>query len=119
MKELSKELVVTLLEEVKTKHLVCRPFRYMKNPSETEGICFCCDDCCGYFLDPTQKCDKGTMIENTTMEECSLCGICVEHCFFKARTIEKEVLHVHHHHCYGCGLCADVCPENCVKMLPR
>jgi Pyruvate/2-oxoacid:ferredoxin oxidoreductase delta subunit len=21
--------------------------------------------------------------------------------------------------CYGCGLCLDVCPENCVQMISR
>ena len=52
-----------ILKEAENKHLVTRPFRDEKDMSQIQGVCFCCDDCC--------------------------------------------------------GLCLNVCPENCITMQPR
>jgi hypothetical protein len=72
-----------ILAEAKDKMLVARPFRNMKNMSETQGICFCCDDCCGYFLDKDEICDKGRFIELTNEKSCSNGFCCVDVCHFR------------------------------------
>lgn len=118
-KEISRIEVKEIFKEAEEKHLVCRPFRDEKNMKETEGICFCCDDCCGYFLETNEKCDKGDLIEKTDLDECSNCGVCVEVCYFGAREMDSEALIINKDNCYGCGLCLDVCPEDCIGMVSR
>ena len=118
-KKASKATADRILEEAAEKHLVPRPFR-SEDRSKTEGICFCCDDCCGYFLGLHEPCNKGDMIEVTDTGACSECGVCAEVCHFGARTIgKKQQLVVDRDKCYGCGLCADVCPTGCITMVLR
>jgi len=118
-KEISKAELEDIFRETEEKRLVTRPFRNDEDRTKTDGICFCCDDCCAYFLDPTEKCDKGKSIEKTDREICNDCGECVEVCYFRAREMEDEQLKVDRDECYGCGLCVDVCPEDCVEMVNR
>ena len=107
-----------ILREAGEKHLVARPFRN-EAKTGTEGICFCCDDCCAYFLNPAEKCDRGELVENTRQSECNNCGECVDVCYFKARKLEGDRLVVAHDNCYGCGLCAEICPEECIQLVSR
>jgi len=118
-KEISRVELEEIFKEAKEKHLVTRPFRNEKNMTQTDGICFCCDDCCAYFLDPKEICDKGDLIERTDQVSCTHCGECVEVCFFGAKIMEKEELSIKKDNCYGCGLCVEVCPEDCIQMIPR
>lgn len=118
-KAVGRAFVDGIMKETQAKHLVARPFRNEAR-TDTSGICFCCDDCCGYFVTPGKyKCDKGKYIEKTNMDCCSQCGDCVEVCYFKARKMKNKKLHVNRDRCYGCGLCVTVCPEECIKMVKR
>ncbi len=108
-----------LLREAEAKHLVARPFPNETMAAEVEGICNCCDDCCAYFLNREERCDRGRLVERTAKDQCTDCGECVEVCHFGARRMERGVLVVGTENCYGCGLCADVCPKRCIVMLPR
>jgi len=119
LKSITPAQAMTILTEAKNKMLVSRPFRNMADMSETEGICFCCDDCCGYFLDKNEICDKGQYSELTHINTCSNCGDCIEVCHFKARNFENKKLVIDRDKCYGCGLCAAVCPEVCIDIIPR
>jgi Pyruvate/2-oxoacid:ferredoxin oxidoreductase delta subunit len=116
---MQKAEVLELLREVRTKPLVARPFRKENDFSLTDGICFCCDDCCGYFLNPEEQCNKGAFIEKTDLEICTHCGICEEVCYFVARTMVNSELSLNRENCYGCGLCLSVCPEACIEMVMR
>ena len=118
--EVSRAEVEDILREAEDKHLVSRPFRDEKTKKVNEGICFCCDDCCGYFTDPGEyTCDKGDLIERTDMETCTHCGQCEEVCYFGARRMRDGTLVVNRDKCYGCALCVDVCPEHCIGVEPR
>lgn len=119
VKEISRVQVEDIFKEAEDKHLVTRPFRNESNMAETDGICFCCDDCCGYFLDPEEVCDRGALVESTDSDRCTSCGTCAEVCYFNARELEHDDLKVDPGNCYGCGLCIDVCPEGSVRMVPR
>ena len=57
--------------------------------------------------------------EATDPEACNDCGLCVEACYFGARSTEGGRLAVYHERCHGCGLCVRACPEACVSMVPR
>jgi Pyruvate/2-oxoacid:ferredoxin oxidoreductase delta subunit len=117
-KEVGLAGVMEILREAQIKHLVVRPFRN-QDRTETDGICFCCDDCCGYFLDPSEACDKGELVAATDWGVCSHCGACVDVCYFKARKMDGDELKVDEERCYGCGLCVDVCLENSIQMVRR
>jgi NAD-dependent dihydropyrimidine dehydrogenase PreA subunit len=116
---ITREDVDILFKEAREKLLVPRPFRDEKTLTRTAGICFCCADCCGYFLNPAERCETGKSIESTAMEACTQCGDCVEVCHFKARTMREGTLVVDRGLCYGCGLCADACPAACIGMVKR
>ncbi len=118
-REITREQVEDILREAETKNLVSRPFRDEKNMAEVGGICFCCDDCCGYFLDPTDICDRGELVESTNLEVCNDCGECVDVCYFLARTVADGELTLDRDYCYGCGLCVSACPEGGIKMVKR
>ena len=115
-KSITNAGVEAILDEAEAKHLVARPFRNEQDPGITDGICFCCDDCCSYFLNPAEKCDKGAYRESTDMNKCTHCGACVDVCYFNARTMKHDKLVINPDNCYGCGLCLDVCPEDCIQM---
>jgi len=117
--EVRKSAVKKMLQEAKDKFLVTRPFRDEKNMKKNGGICFCCDDCCEYFLDPKSECDKGKFVEKTNRNKCSHCGTCVDVCYFKARKINDDKLIIDKKKCYGCGLCMEVCPDDCITMVRR
>lgn len=108
-----------ILKEAIDKKLVARPFRNDKKRDEIDGICFCCDDCCAYFLDPKEECDKGKFVERTDLVNCEACGACVELCYFKARKVTKDRLRIFAEKCYGCGLCIGACPNEYIEMVPR
>lgn len=118
-KEIRLTDVLAILEDAIDKKLVTRPFRSDSDPNIIEGICFCCDDCCGYFLNRSEKCDKGIHIESTNMETCNFCGDCVPACYFGARKMVNDELVVSRDECYGCGLCADACQEDAISLIPR
>jgi len=118
-KEIAKADVDEIFREADEKKLVARPFRN-KERTETDGICFCCDDCCGYFLNAEEEhCDKGALIEETSYFDCTDCGDCIPICHFGARRIDDGALEVNRDKCFGCGLCAQVCPEDCIDLVPR
>lgn len=117
-KKVTAEQINSILDVAKTKYLVARPFRD-ESFTRTDGICFCCNDCCGYFLDKTEKCDKGIFIERTNLSHCTNCGECIDICYFNARSIKNNLLEIYSENCYGCGLCINVCPLNCIEMITR
>lgn len=112
--------VESILREAEEKHLVARPFRDQKTKTVTDGICFCCECCCDYFVEKdTHRCDKGAYIEVTDKDLCAHCGTCEDYCYFGARKLEGEELVIDREECYGCGLCVEVCPEGCVRMIAK
>ena len=119
LKKITKKDLQDIILEAGHSNLVARPFRDYETRTITEGICFCCDDCCSYFLNKDELCDKGAYIEKTDFENCIHCGGCVTVCFFKARKMEDNKLVVNRDACYGCGLCVAVCPVDCIEMIKR
>lgn len=118
-KEASRGEADSLLKVARSSHLVTRPFRDYETRERVEGICFCCDDCCEYFSNPDEVCDRGRYIEKTRMGDCIDCGACVEVCYFKAREMDADTFVVNRDNCYGCGLCIYACPVDCIEMVPR
>ncbi|UCG61489.1 MAG: 4Fe-4S binding protein [Candidatus Zixiibacteriota bacterium] len=118
-KQITAVEVGAILDDAREKYLVARPFRDDATRSKVEGICFCCDDCCDYFLNPEEICDKGASIEQTDMRRCTHCGDCEPVCYFGARVMEDDILIIDSEKCYGCGLCVAACPVDCIEMVTR
>ncbi len=119
MREITAAEVEAIFREAEQSWLVARPFRRDDDFTVTDGICFCCDDCCSYFTNPEERCDPGESIELTDMDACTHCGICEDYCYFHARTMAEGQLSVNRDMCYGCGLCVASCPELCVALVNR
>ncbi|MBI5502556.1 MAG: 4Fe-4S binding protein [Deltaproteobacteria bacterium] len=119
MRKVSRAFVDAARAHALERQLVPRPFRDETDFDRTVGVCFCCDDCCGYFLDPSEPCAKGKLVERTVLAECTDCGACAEVCHFGAKTMRDGKLKIANGKCYGCGLCVPVCPTECVSMVPR
>ncbi|MDD3627725.1 MAG: 4Fe-4S binding protein [bacterium] len=119
LKKATRKQVEELFKEADKKFLITRPFRNDKNPDVIEGICFCCDDCCGYFRDQDEYCDPGKFTQETDKSKCTNCGECISVCYFAARSYNNQELIIYPDNCLGCGLCISVCPEACIKMVSR
>ena len=52
-------------------------------------------------------------------ENCSVCGVCIDRCQFKALSIPDIVLKADLRRCVGCGLCVLVCPEDAIHLERR
>ena len=44
---------------------------------------------------------------------------CVEVCYFGVRKMEGDEFVIDRKNCYGCGLCMDVCPADCIRLVKR
>ena len=113
----ARDEVDAIVKEAREKHLVPRPFR--NENGRLDGICFCCDDCCGYFLGLHEPCDKGAFIELTDPAVCIDCGVCAGVCYFHARDASGPALKVDREKCYGCGVCLDACAMKAITMVCR
>ena len=118
MHEITKTEVDAILQEAIISKLVARPFKN-DDFTDTDGICFCCQDCCGYFLDSNEICNKGKLIEKTDFDLCINCGLCVTSCYFGVRAIENGLAVIDNDNCYGCGLCIRECPVQGISMVAR
>ncbi len=116
---IGRDEVLAHLAYAHEHRLVARPYRDDATRTRVEGICFCCDDCCGYFRDMTEACERGSQIEHTNLAACDDCGSCADVCHFGARTLPGGRLKLDREACFGCGLCVEVCPTSCIKMLAR
>lgn len=89
---------------------------------EIYALCNCCPCCChdlqlliAHGRDAVVC--HADFLASTEMHKCTHCGECVERCYFKARSIEDGSLLYDKTNCYGCGLCATVCPTGATVML--
>lgn len=57
------------------------------------------------------------------VDQCIFCGTCRKHCPTDVVTVEKEGasrgVFFDWRYCKGCGICANVCPKQCIKMIPE
>jgi ferredoxin len=97
------------------------------------AICNCCACDCYPFRAAQELGSKGVWpkslyVAHYDPEPCHLCGACVKRCHFGAfyhdgSTQERAGLAVKNvlfdaDKCWGCGLCANVCPVDAITMQP-
>lgn len=49
---------------------------------------------------------------------CTVCGFCIDKCRFDAISLEDKIVTIDEISCEGCFLCARICPENAISMIP-
>jgi Pyruvate/2-oxoacid:ferredoxin oxidoreductase delta subunit len=96
------------------------------------AICNCCACDCYPFRAAQELGSKGVWpkshyIVQHDRDRCNQCGACVKRCHFEAfyhdgSTIEvdgkiKNNVAVNLDKCWGCGLCANTCPEGAIEMI--
>lgn len=89
-------------------------------------ICNCCTCCCGILrglaeygeLNAVGRSDFYMSVDESL---CTACGLCIEHCQFKALKLsdDENVCSVNRSRCYGCGLCVSSCPMEALSLKQK
>ncbi|HLP60682.1 MAG TPA: 4Fe-4S binding protein [Candidatus Deferrimicrobium sp.] len=89
-------------------------------------ICNCCTCSCGILrglaeygeLNAVGRSDFYASVDETL---CSACGLCIDHCQFKALKLrdDENVCGVNRARCYGCGLCVSACPMEALSLVQK
>lgn len=117
-KGLSKEDAIKIMRNARKHGLVfslescVQPYQY--------NICSCCNDCCialkmryDFKLDIY---NSGPYIPVMVTGKCQNCSKCISKCPVHALTFNNDHPDVNLKDCLGCGICAEACPQDLIKM---
>ena len=85
-------------------------------------VCLCCDCCCSQLRGRTRWENPEAVATSNFVpaasDDCAMCGICVDRCFFGALEIDEEVGRVvaDAEKCIGCGVCTITCDQDALKL---
>ena len=120
-RELSREEAHKLIDKMAKLGLVFTTENQESNMHQV--ICCCCACCCALlrgmtrFIDKNEACTaKSNYISKVNHNLCKGCGVCAERCPFQAIKIENNKSVVDSKRCYGCGVCAVTCPTEAIKL---
>jgi Na+-translocating ferredoxin:NAD+ oxidoreductase subunit B len=118
---LTKEEALSILFETEEAGLVHSSGNFRDG---IEYICNCCTCCCGIMrgiaeygiMSAVAHSDFQIAVDE---ENCSVCGVCIDRCQFKALSMTDITLKADLKRCVGCGLCVLVCPTNAIHLEHR
>lgn len=115
------EEAVRLLKKVAARGDIHQVF-YFENGSRPYELCNCCTCCCFPLREAKEKGDYDDQLRSgyvafTDETRCTGCGLCLENCFFEARQLEADMVHLIDRRCFGCGRCIASCPENAIRLV--
>ncbi len=119
--KITKEEALKVLKQCSDDGLVHKAFHAnLDYRKEIDGICNCCEDCCGTFLThyagAMPLMSQTHYIAKVVQENCVGCGTCVEQCNAKAIELVDIIATINEARCLGCGLCAHLCPEKAILL---
>ncbi len=120
--QVSREQALAALENGVEHGLVS--VAYVRDRGKADVICTCCECCCDSlgamlrFGYSDQVLDS-RMIARQDEEACTDCGLCVDACQFKARSMVDGRLVFDGGRCAGCGLCVRACEFDAITMVER
>jgi ferredoxin len=85
-------------------------------------ICLCCDCCCSQLRGRTRWENPDAVSASNFVpvagDDCAMCGVCVDRCFFGAIQIDEEVGRavVNQEKCIGCGVCTLTCDTDALRL---
>ena len=79
--------------------------------SQSQGVAL------GHTL--THEEDKFKMVPEWIEDKCTLCGLCQKVCNFNAVIQLGKMILVFPELCHGCYACSELCPTNCLPMIPK
>ncbi len=95
---------------------------YFQDGERPYELCNCCICCCYPLREEKEKGNhykdqlRSGYIAITDASLCNACGQCTASCFFEARQIEIDGLHLIEDLCFGCGRCILNCPEDAIRL---
>ena len=95
---------------------------YFEDGERLYELCNCCTCCCYPLREEKTKENNyqdqlhSGYISITEASLCNECGQCVASCFFEARQLERDGLHLIADLCFGCGRCIPNCPEDAIRL---
>ncbi len=94
---------------------------YFEDGARLYELCNCCTCCCVPLREAKEKGDYAAQLRSgyvavTDPELCTACGTCLEYCFFEARQLEDDTLHLIDERCFGCGRCLPNCPADAIRL---
>lgn len=124
---ISKQALLELEKETRNMGLVSNLYVMMGGEG---SICHCSAKTCVPLIvynnlddSDARVIQKGHYVAVTDSSICDNTGNCTQVCHFGARVLVKkdgkDQLVYYPDKCYGCGLCATVCPHNAVTMTAR
>jgi len=98
-------------------------YHFENSDCGVEFICNCCPCCCA-FLEPYVTSGGkvqlgGNYYAEINNETCVDCGACQKRCHVNAIYKEGEALKIDQSKCFGCGVCAHICPKESIKMRQK
>jgi ferredoxin len=120
-KPISKQKAKKILKKAEDFGLVHKIFHVHQDPNrEIEGICSCCNCCCGifrmYYGGGNAFHTLTSYIANLDESLCVGCGTCVEKCPMETIELIDTFANINKEKCIGCGVCAHLCPEEAIKL---
>lgn len=97
----------------------------VKPKEDLLSICHCCPCCCLWKVIPNLEDDIGDRMEKlegvsveTQRENCNGCKICIDSCFVKAISFNKETntIEIDKNKCRGCGKCVNICKKDAISI---
>ncbi len=113
----SKEEALKILADCEEKGLV---HVTMNKAHAGHFICNCCACCCQamplVISEGLKILDPSRYVAEIDPDLCSLCGTCLDRCFFSAIEEQADAMVVIAEKCMGCGLCQVTCPEDAIAL---
>jgi len=117
---LTREEALATLDRAAKAGLVHSVSNYQEDISY---ICNCCTCACGILrgiqeFGIANVIARSSFVNQVNEEECTGCGVCIEHCSFKALSLDFTA-QLDRARCVGCGVCVDHCPTGALSLVLR